>query len=148
MNLDRLQKQLMEDEGVKYEIYLDHLGLPTFGIGHLIKATDAEHGKPVGTKISKARVDECFRQDVSVAVSECLKLFDRKDFESWPDQVREVVVNMMFNLGRPRLSKFLKFQAALKSRNWRQAALEGRDSAWYRQVPNRAERLMRTLESI
>ena len=28
-----LRKQLEIDEGIKHEIYLDHLGLPTFGIG-------------------------------------------------------------------------------------------------------------------
>lgn len=148
MNIERLKKQLIEDEGVKYEIYLDHLGLPTFGIGHLVKPTDPEHGKPPGTKVSKERVDECFKQDVDIALSECYKLFDRDEFNSWPAEVQEVLVNMMFNLGRPRLSKFLKFQAALKKRDWPQAAREGRDSLWYRQVPNRAERLMKTLENV
>ena len=36
MNIDNLREQLKIDEGVKYEIYLDHLDLPTFGIGHLV----------------------------------------------------------------------------------------------------------------
>ena len=40
MNVDRVRKQLEIDEGVVYEIYNDHLGYPTFGIGHLIKDTD------------------------------------------------------------------------------------------------------------
>jgi GH24 family phage-related lysozyme (muramidase) len=35
MNIDKLREELKEDEGCKYEIYLDHLGLPTHGIGHL-----------------------------------------------------------------------------------------------------------------
>ena len=35
MNIDKLREELKIDEGCKYEIYLDHLGLPTFGIGHL-----------------------------------------------------------------------------------------------------------------
>ena len=49
MNKDRLRGEIAEDEGCKYEIYLDHLGLPTTGIGHLITEMDQEHGKPVGT---------------------------------------------------------------------------------------------------
>ena len=36
MNIERVQKQLEIDEGVVYEIYTDHLGYPTLGIGHLI----------------------------------------------------------------------------------------------------------------
>ena len=35
MNKDKLREELADDEGCKLEIYLDHLGLPTFGIGHL-----------------------------------------------------------------------------------------------------------------
>ena len=37
MDLDKLQKELAEDEGCKYEVYLDHIGYKTFGIGHLCK---------------------------------------------------------------------------------------------------------------
>ena len=36
MDTEKLRKQLEIDEGVKYEIYNDHLGYPTFGIGHLV----------------------------------------------------------------------------------------------------------------
>ena len=43
MDLEILKKQLTEDEGCKYEIYLDHLGYKTFGIGHLCVATDPEN---------------------------------------------------------------------------------------------------------
>ncbi len=44
MNREQVQKQLEIDEGVVYEIYRDHLGYPTFGIGHLIREEDPEHG--------------------------------------------------------------------------------------------------------
>ena len=62
--IKQLQDQLKIDEGVKYEIYNDHLGYPTFGIGHLITENDPEHGKPVGTPISEERVNEVFNHDV------------------------------------------------------------------------------------
>ena len=42
MNLEKLRAQLEIDEGVKYEIYNDHLGYPTFGVGHLVLETDPE----------------------------------------------------------------------------------------------------------
>ena len=35
MNRTNLFEQLKIDEGVKYEVYKDHLGYPTFGVGHL-----------------------------------------------------------------------------------------------------------------
>jgi len=55
---------------------------------------------------------------------------------------------MMFNLGRPRLSKFKKMTAALEMGDWKTAAIEGRDSRWYNQVGNRAERLMTRMENV
>jgi hypothetical protein len=55
---------------------------------------------------------------------------------------------MMFNLGRPRLSKFKNMKKALDNGNWQLAAVEGEDSLWYRQVTNRAERLMTRLENV
>ena len=47
MNKDKLRQELAEDEGCKYEVYLDHIALPTFGLGHLIVEDDPEHGQPV-----------------------------------------------------------------------------------------------------
>ena len=66
----------------------------------------------------------------------------------WPEEVQQIVVNMMFNMGRPRLSKFKNFRAAMEDRDWKRAAVEGRDSLWYRQVTNRAERLMTRMEKV
>ena len=64
MNIDRLRKQLEIDEGCKHEVYLDHLGLPTHGIGHLIIESDPEYGQPVGTPVSDERVKDCFELDL------------------------------------------------------------------------------------
>jgi len=147
-NRERVYKQLIEDEGIKYEIYLDHLGYPTFGIGHLILETDEEYGKPVGTPVNKERVYKCFEEELDLCISECHKLYGKDTFKEFPSEVQEILVNMMFNLGRPRLSGFKKFNAALLKGNWQTAAKEGRDSRWYRQVTNRAERLMTRLETL
>jgi len=43
MDINKLKDELIADEGVKYEIYLDHLGYKTFGIGHLCRAKDPEN---------------------------------------------------------------------------------------------------------
>ena len=71
MNIEQLREEIARDEGVKYEIYLDHLGLPTFGIGHLVRESDPEHGEAVGSPISEQRVNECFDQDVEAVLSDC-----------------------------------------------------------------------------
>jgi len=148
MNREAVYEQLKRDEGVKYEIYNDHLGLPTFGVGHLILESDEEFGKPVGTPVDEERVRECFDRDLDIAIGECGVLYGEGTFGSLPDEVQQILVNMMFNMGRPRLSGFKKFNAAIEAGDWNEAAKEGRDSRWYDQVTNRAERLMVRLENL
>lgn len=146
LNRDAVFEQMKIDEGVVYEVYHDHLGLPTFGVGHLVLESDPEFGKPVGTPVDEDRVNDCFEKDLDTAISECAVLYE--DFEDMPGEVQEILVNMMFNMGRTRLSGFKNFKKALDEGDWAKAGTEGRDSKWYRQVTNRAERLMARLEEV
>lgn len=146
MNLEQLRKEIEVDEGVKYEVYLDHLGLPTCGIGHLIVEGDEEHGKMVGTPVSEERVAELFEQDVQITLGECEKLYE--NFSELPEEVQHILANMMFNMGRPRLSGFKKFNAAIADGDWEGAAEEMIDSRWYRQVTNRADRLVTRMRNV
>ena len=146
MNIQQLREQLKIDEGVKYEIYLDHLGYPTFGIGHLIVEADEEHGKPVGTPITEERVNAVFDSDVAIYISEAKKVFP--NLETLPSEAQEVIVNMTFNMGAPRLSKFKKFIAGVNAGDWNTAAIEMMDSRWAKQVGNRAERLRDRIQAL
>ena len=143
----RVMEQLKIDEGVVHEIYLDHLGLPTVGIGHLILESDPEHGMEVGTPVSQARCEELFFQDLDIALKECEILYGAGWFYL-PEEVQEILVNMLFNMGRPRLTQFKKMNNAIEAGDWKTAAVEGRDSRWYNQVGARAERLMSRLEAV
>lgn len=146
MNKTAVFEQLKIDEGVVYEVYLDHLGLPTFGVGHLVLESDPEYGEPVGTPVSEERVKECFDNDIETAISECEILWE--NFADFPGEVQEILVNMMFNMGRPRLSGFKNFRAALDEGDWNRAADEMVDSRWYRQVGKRAERLEERMRNV
>ena len=147
MDRQAVFEQLQIDEGVMYEIYRDHLGYLTFGVGHLITKSDPEYGFPVGTTISEERVAQAFEADLDIALRECGMLYGHM-WSCFPSEVKEILVNMMFNLGRPRLSKFKKMNGHLEHGDYKNAAVEGRDSRWYRQVGNRAERLMTRLENV
>ena len=146
MNLDQLRMELEYDEGCKYEIYLDHLGLPTFGIGHLVTEDDPEHGQEVGTAVSEERVIEVFEKDVQVTLDECKKLYD--DWFDLPEEAQLIIANMMFNMGRPRLSAFKGMKRGVDARDWNAATDEMVDSKWYRQVTNRADRLVTRMRNV
>ena len=146
MDLERLREQLEIDEGVKYEVYNDHLGYATFGVGHLVLESDPEHGAELGTPVSESRVIEAFEQDCENVLRDCNILYE--DFASLPEEAQQVIANMMFNMGRPRLSKFKGMKRGVDTKDWNAAADEMVDSRWYRQVTNRAERLVGRMRNV
>jgi len=146
MDLEKLRKELEIDEGRVDEIYNDHLGYPTFGIGHLVVEHDAEYGKEVGTYVPENRVIKAFEQDIETVLSDCNRLYE--DFEDLPEEAQRVIANMMFNMGYPRLSKFEGMKSGVDARDWNQAADEMVDSRWYYQVINRANRLVERMRNI
>ena len=146
MNIEKLREQLEIDEGVKYEIYNDHLGYATFGVGHLVLESDPEHGWEVGSSVDTVRVHEAFEQDCENVLRDCNILYE--DFDDLPEESQQVIANMMFNMGRPRLSKFKGMKRGVDARDWNAAADEMVDSAWYRQVPNRADRLVERIRAL
>jgi len=146
MNIEQLREQLEVDEGCVYEIYNDHLGYATFGIGHLVTESDPEQGQSLGTPVSSERVAEAFESDIQSVLRDCNILYS--DFDDLPEEAQQVIANMMFNLGRPRLSKFAGMKRGVDARDWNQAADEMVDSNWYRQVTNRADRLVERVRAL
>ena len=146
MDTYRLREELANDEGCKYEVYLDHLGYPTFGIGHLITDDDPECGTSVGTEVSSDRVQEAFDSDIESVLSDCERLYVQ--FEHLPEEAQLIIANMMFNMGYTRLSKFKGMKRGVDARNWEEAADEMVDSRWYKQLTNRADRLVTRMRNI
>ena len=146
MNIEKLREELERDEGCVYNVYLDHLGYPTFGIGHLVLDSDPEHGLEVGDAVSEDRVIEVFEQDVQSVLSDCNRLYE--DFDELPEEAQRVIANMMFNMGLTRLSKFKGMKRGVDTRDWHQAADEMVDSRWYGQVTNRADRLVERIREL
>ena len=141
MNLIKLQDELAEDEGIKFEIYRCSLGHLTGGIGHLITEWDEDfYDKPIGTKIPHDQVYDWFERDIKTTINDCNLLFSQ--FDNLPEDIQHVLANMCFQLGRPRLSKFKNMIAAVEDCDWVKMADEMEDSRWYKQTPNRADRLI------
>ena len=146
MNIEQLRDEIKRDEGCVYSVYLDHLNLPTTGIGHLVTEWDEEYGKPVGTEVSEDRVNELFAKDIEVTIDECKLLYN--NFDDMPEELQHILANMMFNMGRPRLSRFHKMKNAVDEKNYSEAAVQMKDSRWYNQVTKRAERLIDRMENL
>ena len=140
MNIDVLRKEIEADEGCKYETYHCSEGYPTAGIGHLLTEWDEEYSEPIGTAVSEEQVQKWFEKDVQTAINDCQDIFN--DFNSLPEDIQHVLINMAFQLGGPRLRKFKLMIAAVEVEDYREMALQMEDSRWFKQTQNRAQRLI------
>lgn len=126
MNKPRVTKQLKRQEGFRGDPYQDSEENWTIGYGHLLP-------------MSKALARIILAKDIDVAEQECWSRFDF--FDGLNSARQEVLVNMMFNLGWPRLKRFVKMIAAAEAGDHELVAVEMLDSRWHRQVKGRAEEL-------
>jgi len=128
MNRTRLKLLLVKHEGDKRHPYKDSKGHLTIGVGRNLEA------KPLSDEVVALMLDE----DIHEAHANCLTL---AAFGSLDEVRQHVLLDMCFNLGLPRLLKFVKMLDAIERRDFEKAAAEMLDSEWARQVGERADRL-------
>jgi lysozyme len=140
MNLQITKDRIKKHEGYRDTIYSDSLGYNTIGYGHLV----IEDGFIPGVQYSKAELEQVFEKDFAIAVQGANKLVSDYDLN---DDAFGVVVEMCFQLGLPRVSKFKFFLAALKIKNYEKAAEEMLLSKWHEQTPARCQELSNIMRS-
>lgn len=145
-----LKEQIKRHEGEVLEIYKDSLGYLTFGVGHLVKDDDPEHGQPEGTPVSQERVDDVYAVDFVKHVKETKHVCENHniDFDGLPEKAQHVLVNMCFNLGANRLGKFRNMLKACAEHNWNEMSAQMEDSRWYGQVGRRSKELQDDILSL
>ncbi len=127
--MSRLHEMLIRHEGLRLKPYNDTVGKLTIGVGRNL-------------------------DDVGITREEALMLLDndiakvRREVNRafpWFAQLnpvrKNVVLNMVFNIGLPRFRQFKKTIAAIKAKDWEEAASQMLDSRWARQVGRRAREL-------
>lgn len=129
MNEQKLLDALSLDEGRRARIYTDTVGKVSGGVGRNL--TDKG--------FRQDEIDLMLRNDIAEAVAELDRVAPW--WRGLNDARQNALVNMMFNLGAPRLLGFKKFLAALQVGDWAKAEGEMLDSKWARQVGDRSTRL-------
>ena len=128
-----LKTKIKKHEGYRDHIYLDSLSIRTFGYGHMVLDTD-DLTEGVNYPIEVA--EEYFEKDFSIAVSDAEKLIG--DIEL--NHVQKCcIIQMVYQLGGPRTSKFKKMWQALRDGDALTASAEILDSRWHAQTPGRCE---------
>lgn len=130
--IDKLVEQIKRHEGVELKPYLDTVGKMTIGIGRNLH----DNG------ITMREAEFLLMNDIEVIMKEA-KTYP---WYSGLDDTRKcVILNMLFNMGKPRFDKFVKFQAAVADGDWQKASDEMLDSRWAKQVGNRAVELSKQM---
>jgi GH24 family phage-related lysozyme (muramidase) len=83
---------------------------------------------------------DVFHKDCDVAYKDACALV--LNFAGQAPDAQRVLVNMAFNLGRNRLSKFKNMLRYVNEGNYLMAANEMIDSKWYTQVGRRSKELV------
>lgn len=132
-------------EGWRTKVYLDSVGKPTVGLGHLLTA-DEKQKYPVGTELPESILMQWAQQDSQKAYDAA-----RKQAQLIGKPEKELVhalTAVNFQLGTGWADKFRKTWAYLKAHDWEKAALESEDSAWFRQTPVRVRDFQQALRNL
>tara|TARA_R110002096_G_scaffold137843_1_gene291374 strand:+ start:115 stop:516 length:402 start_codon:yes stop_codon:yes gene_type:complete len=131
-----LLNQIKEHEGFRSEVYECTEGYDTIGYGFAIK--DLKLDEDIAELILKRKLDE-LEERIAGKFSW---------FSVSPDVVKEVVINMCYQLGVSGFSKFKKTIYLLETEQYEDASIEMLNSLWAKQTYNRAKELSETLRSI
>ncbi len=131
----KLEDTLIRHEGLRLKPYFDTVGKLTIGVGRNLDDVGISEDEAIymlHADIGRVRVQlaQTFTWYLGLNTA-------RKD----------VVINMVFNLGLGRFKRFKKTIAAIEVLNWDLAAKEMLKSKWAKQVGRRATELARMMRS-
>jgi GH24 family phage-related lysozyme (muramidase) len=140
----RLQQEIIDHEGgILLKPYKCTANKWTIGAGHLIKEREMNefrNGITYETGLKLFLIDYSLaKRDMQTFLKPC------GDTENI---VKEVCIEMAFQLGLTKLMMFKKFQKKIKEKDWNGAIEEMRDSRWYKQTPNRVEALIKKMKKL
>lgn len=123
----RTQAWIKTDEGLRLETYVDTNGHVTVGYGR-----NLENG------ITLDEAELLFQNDLKRTEDE---LEQHDWYNNAPQNVKNALINMNFNLGITKLLEFKDMIGALESKSYRAAAQAALNSLWAKQLPKRSKEI-------
>jgi lysozyme len=159
LDYESIYSDIRRHEGVRARAYEDSRGVRTIGVGFNLEEEDArEKIEALGLNyesvfrgeqiLSDYQINFLMEEDVETAINDATNYVGRENWEGLEREGREIIINMAYNLGRNRLSGFVRLREALVNRDYVSAAEEMEDSRWYHQVGNRSRELVERMRNI
>lgn len=138
MSKESLKEKIKIHEGYRDTIYRDHLGFKTIGFGHKIVHED---NFVEGRVYSKEELEKVFDKDFERGWNLMQLFCDENDLRHISDTAKEILCEMIYQMGYSGVGKFKNMIKALKNNDTKTASIEMLDSKWAKQTPNRAKEL-------
>ena len=135
MDMSRLLESVKKHEGYRNKVYLDTLGKRTVGVGHLCVEDFWEDDKEYEEKFLMTILEH----DLETAIKGAKDLMSENGCMDMDEVAEEIIIEMIFQLGKTGVSKFRNMWKALSALEYSTAASEMLDSRWAKQTPNRAQ---------
>ena len=153
--MTELLDQLVLHEGLELLPYKDSLGIDTIGIGRNLehRGLSEEELAHLGKDISDICEWGITKEQAYYLAENDIKIVEEEVCKEHPcvielDEIRQrVIIDMAFNMGVPRLNKFVKMWKAIDEQDFAEAKVQMLDSRWANQVGNRAVRLSNAMET-
>lgn len=137
---DELKQAIKEHEGYRNKVYLCSENRRTVGYGHLCVEDHWEDDK----EYDKEYLEEIFNKDFNKAVEQSNSLIGERAINHI---AKQVIIEMVYQLGVGNVSKFQKMWSALDSEDYETAGNEMLDSRWAKQTPHRCAKLSVTMKT-
>ena len=144
MDMERLLASVRHNEGYRNKVYLDTLGKRTVGVGHLCVEDFWEDDKEYEEKF----LMDILEADLQNAIKGAKDLMSEHGCMDIDEVAEEIIIEMIFQLGKTGVSKFKNMWKALSELNYVGASYEMLDSKWAKQTTNRANGMADTMKSI
>jgi lysozyme len=142
--MERLLQSVKDHEGYRNKVYLDTLNKRTVGVGHLCVEEFWEDDKEYEEKF----LMDILEADLQNAIKGAEELIQEHGCSDIDDLAKEIIVEMIFQLGKTGVSKFRNMWKALSELNYVGASFEMLDSRWAKQTPNRANGMANLMKGI
>ena len=137
---EKVKEEIKEHEGFRDQVYLDHLGNRTVGYGHLCVEDFWQDNK----KYEKEFLNDIFEADFKRALTSAEELINLNPIK---DNAKEVIIEMIFQLGKSGCAKFVKMWKALNKEDYGEASFQMVQSKWFNQTPGRADKLAKKMRN-
>ena len=127
-----LQKFIESREGKRYDVYLDSVGKPTVGIGHLVLPEDK---LKVGDRVTDEQIATWFAKDSSKAKAKAV--FQCQELGINDPDILNIFVSANYQLGDFK-KVFDQTFLLIKNKRYSKAILNIASSKWMQQTPIRA----------